>query len=268
MARGNGTTLDRKAVEALVALAPRYGSRPDDVGSDHVAEQLRRLFGELAGSVGVELARPSMPRKDEHVVEAAARLLPLPHVLEAVEANRARRRLLAQARAEVGGWQSELLELQRAELVRRQDELESGRLPGLAPPEAAARAARLFDALLLLDAMPGTTRANRVIVPDPEPDPDPPVMLRALRPPDWVPTLLYAIAVVDRLTVTANAKGSAPRDAGGFSDVRRLANLASERSDEPRFARMFVAITTWVRPFSSASAVLEEAFAAEVEPAA
>jgi hypothetical protein len=98
-------------------------------------EQMRQLLERLARSIGFELAQPSLPRfeQGEQTIAAAARLLPLPHVLEALEANRGRRRLVAQARAEVADWRGELGQLQLDELVRRQDALEAGRLPGPAP---------------------------------------------------------------------------------------------------------------------------------------
>jgi hypothetical protein len=273
MAGRNGS-FDREAVAELIALTPSrhvYMTTDPSDTTERKREQMRQLLVQLAGSIGVELAQPSLPRfeRGEGTIAAAARLLPLPRVLEALKANRDRRRLIVQTRAEVDGWRTELRELQLDELVRRQDAFLAGRLAGPAPQEAAARAAHLFNSLLLINAMPGGPHATRDAVPPEEPDLA--VMLAAFRPPDYVPALLYAIAVHDRLSVLADAHrpGNPIQARAGLAaaDAKRLAVLALDKSDNREVARALPAAASWARPFSEAADVIDQALA-ETEPTA
>lgn len=259
MTRRNGG-LDRDVAARLLALRPR-GYSPE-LSQSETAE-LRRLLVELAGSVGIDLTRPSLPRfgKGESILEATARVLPLPHVLEAVETNRARTRLLDEARAEVDGLRSELNELQVGERVRRRDELDGGRLPGLPPAQHAARAAELSASLLLIEHPPYD------VVPPAEVDLA--VMWAALRPGDYVPAILYMLAVGDRLAVLdPSSKRTQTRAQLAIDTARRLTNVAGDRSDEPQLAEALYPISTWVRPFSRHAQLVEEALERDSEPVA
>jgi hypothetical protein len=273
MMAGRNGSFDREAVAELIALTPTHAAYAGSDGATvEQRHELRRLFGQLAGSIGLDLAQPPPPRfeQGEGTIAAAARVLTMTHVLEALKANGARRRLLAQAQAEVNGWRRELRELQQDELIRRQDALdEAGRLPGPAPQKAAARARELFDTLLLIDAMPGGAHAGRDVVPPEEPDQA--VMLAAFQPADYAPALLYALLVHDRLSVLADAhrEGNRIRARAGLvaADAKRLGNLAFQRSNNRELARVLPAAATWARPFSSADDVIAEALA-DTEPTA
>jgi hypothetical protein len=263
MARRNG--LDHEAAKELHAIAPRFGSTP----AAETVVRMRGLMAELAVSLGFELTRPPLPRKGEDVLVAACRVLELGHVAEALEQNHAAREFLAEARAEVEGWRTELRELQAAELVRRRDKLKGGgvggRLPGLAPVEKTERAARLFFGLLLVDSMPGSGSARREVVPPAEHDRD--VLLAALRPPDFLPAIIYLVALADRLELLHEGRSSArSNDRGAFQAARQLANLGAAHSDEPVLCREILKITSWIRPLSSPAAMLQEALVADTTP--
>jgi hypothetical protein len=274
MMAGRNGSFDREAVAELIAITPSHAPYAGSSGAtEEQRHELRRLLGQLAGSIGLDLAQPPLPRfeEGEETIAAAARVLTMTHVLEALKANGARRRLLAQARAEVNGWRRELRELQLDELVRRQDALdEAGRLPGFPPQKPAARAGDLFNALLLVDAMPGGAHAGRDVVPAEEPDLA--VILAAFRPGDYLPALLFTIAITDRLAVLAEAhrEGNRIRARAGLAAAaaKRLAVLALDKSDNRELARTLPAAATWARPFSKVGDVIDEALARDIEPAA
>jgi hypothetical protein len=122
----------------------------------------------------------------------------------------------------------------------------------------------------LINAQPGSGNAAREVVP-PE-DPDLAVTLEAFRPADYVPALLYALAVHDRLSVPADAHrpGNPIRARAGLAAgaAQRLATLALDNSDNQELPRSLPAAATWARPFSEAADVIDQELAREVAPTA